>query len=122
MLFSRTWKYQNDSDRPSFLAENALTHAISQLKSLDLQVFSATWCPDCRRLERWLADQAIPHTTVDIEAVPGAAERLEAETGKRAIPYILVNGRTWVRGYHRERPQRLDPGMLVEELLAAADI
>jgi glutaredoxin len=91
-----------------------------QLKSLDLQVFSATWCPDCRRLERWLAEHEVPHTLVDIETVPGAAERLEAETGKRAIPFVLVNGRAWVRGYHRDLPQRLDPAVLVQELLAAA--
>jgi glutaredoxin len=91
-----------------------------QLNSLDLQVFSATWCPDCRRLERWLAEHKVPHTLVDIEAVPGAAERLEAETGKRAIPFILVNGKAWVRGYHRDLPQRLDPAILVQELLAAA--
>ena len=68
----------------------------------------------------WLAAQAVPYTKVDIEHVPGAAERLEAETGKRAIPFILVNGKTWVRGYHRELAQRLDPELLVRELLAAA--
>jgi len=94
--------------------------APSQLESLDLQVFTAEWCPDCRRLERWLTDNGVAHSKVDIEAVPGAAERLEAETGKKAIPFILVNGKTWVRGYHRELPQRLDPDMLVQELLAAA--
>ena len=91
----------------------------SSLNSLDLQVFSATWCPDCRRLEGWLAQHGVPHTKVDIETVPGAAERLEAETGKRAIPFILVDGTTWVRGYHRELPQRLDPDLLIQELLAA---
>jgi glutaredoxin len=91
------------------------------LKSLDLQVFSAQWCPDCRRLERYLAEAGIPHATVDIEAHPEAAERLERETGKRAIPFILVGGRTWVRGYHKELPQRLDPALLAAELMAAAE-
>jgi hypothetical protein len=56
---------------------------------------------------------------VDIETVPGAADKLEAETGKRAIPFVLVGGKRWVRGYHRELPQRLDGDLLVEELLAA---
>ena len=91
-----------------------------QLNPLDLQVFTATWCPDCRRLERWLTDNGVAHTAVDIESVPGAADRLEAETGKKAIPFILVNGSRWVRGYHRELPQRLDPDLLVREILAAA--
>lgn len=91
----------------------------SLLKSLDLQVFTAAWCPDCRRLEAWLAANGVPHTAVDIEQVPGAAERLQRETGKTAIPFLLVNGKTWVRGYHRELPQRLDPDLLVQELVAA---
>jgi glutaredoxin len=90
------------------------------IKNIDMQVYTASWCPDCRRLERLLETAGVPHTTVDIESVPGAAERLERETGKRAIPFILVNGTTWVRGYHRELPQRLDPELLVRELLAAA--
>jgi glutaredoxin len=90
------------------------------LKDMEIQVFTASWCPDCRRLERWLETAGVPHTSVDIEAVPGAAERLERETGKRAIPFLLVNGKAWVRGYHRELPQRLDPDLLVKELLSAA--
>ncbi|MFZ1376384.1 MAG: glutaredoxin family protein [Geothrix sp.] len=92
---------------------------ISDLEGLELAVYSATWCPDCRRLEAWLAEHRVVHTKVDIETVPGAAEKLEAETGKRAIPFVLVNGGRWVRGYHKELPQRLDGDLLVEELLAA---
>jgi hypothetical protein len=57
---------------------------------------------------------------VDIEADPEAAERLERETGKRAIPFALVNGRIWVRGYHRELPARFDPALFVREVRAAA--
>lgn len=93
---------------------------ISDLEGLELAVYSATWCPDCRRLEAWLAEHRVAHTKVDIEAVPGAAEKLEAETGKRAIPFVLVNGGCRVRGYHKELPQRLDGDLLVEELLTAA--
>jgi len=92
---------------------------LSQLEELDLQVYSAAWCGDCRRLERWLAEHGVVHTKVDIEAVEGAAERLEAETGKRAIPFILVGGRRWVRGYHRELPSRFDPELLIRELVEA---
>lgn len=94
---------------------------IEDLAGLELTVYSATWCPDCRRLEAWLAEHRIAHTKVDIETVPGAAEKLEAETGKRAIPFLLVDGKRWVRGYHKELPQRLDGDLLLEELLAARD-
>lgn len=94
----------------------------SELQGLDLQVYSAAWCGDCRRLERWLAEQRIAYTKVDIEHTEGAAERLERETGKRAIPFILVNGAHWVRGYHRERPGRFDPELLIEELLRSSTL
>ncbi len=92
----------------------------SELHGLELQVYSATWCGDCRRLERWLADSQVAYTKVDIEHVDGAAERLERETGKRAIPFILVNGKRWVRGYHRERPSQFDAQLLVKEILEAS--
>ena len=92
---------------------------IDDLAGLNLVVYSAAWCPDCRRLEAWLAEHRVPYAKVDIETTPGAAEKLEAETGKRAIPFVLVGGKHWVRGYHKELPQRLDGALLVEELLAA---
>lgn len=92
----------------------------AQLAGLDLQVYSATWCGDCRRLDHWLAEKGLQFPKVDIETENGAAERLEAGTGKRGIPYFLVNGKRWVRGYHKELPQRLDTALLIRELLAAA--
>jgi len=87
------------------------------LQGKDLQVYTAAWCPDCRVLDRWLTANDIPHSKVDIETVEGAAEKLEQETGKRAVPFILVNGKRWVRGYHRELPSRFSPEILVKELL-----
>ncbi len=88
-----------------------------RLAPLDLEVYGAPWCPDCRRLDAWLAAEGVAHRKVDIEADPGAAERLERETGKRAIPFIRVDGGRWVRGYHRELPQRFSPDLLLAELL-----
>lgn len=86
------------------------------LKNLTLEVYSAPWCPDCRRLEQWMLDQGIDHTVVDIETTSGAAEKLEKETGKRAIPFLLVNGKYWLRGYHKELPQRFSSALFLEEL------
>ncbi|MBS1767376.1 MAG: glutaredoxin family protein [Acidobacteria bacterium] len=90
------------------------------LAGLNITVYSSGWCPDCRRLEAWLDREGLTFPKVDIEAVDGAAEKLEAETGKRAIPFLLVNGRTWVRGYHKELPTRFDADLLVREVLDAA--
>ncbi|MBS1784766.1 MAG: glutaredoxin family protein [Acidobacteria bacterium] len=90
------------------------------LAGLDLTIYSAGWCPDCRRLESWMQREGLHFPVVDIESEEGAAERLERETGKRAIPFALVNGRTWVRGYHKELPTRFDPSLFVQEVLEAA--
>jgi len=82
---------------------------LQSLDALDLKVYTATWCPDCRRLDRWFQESGVKHQKVDLESVEGAAERLERETGKRAIPFILVNDKAWVRGYHRELPSASTP-------------
>ena len=94
---------------------------VSFLQGHDLAVFSAEWCGDCRRLKRFLETTGVAYREIDIEADPSAAERLESETGKRAIPFVLVNGSAWVRGYHQELPARLDPRLLIEELRGALD-
>jgi mycoredoxin len=85
----------------------------------DLAVYSATWCGDCRRLKRFLDATGIAHHIVDIEADPAAADKLVEETGKRAIPFVLVDARAWVRGYHKELPSRFDPRLFLDELRAA---
>jgi glutaredoxin len=85
----------------------------------DLAVYTANWCPDCRRLKAWLAGTDVVSHDVSIDDVVGAAEKLEAETGKRGVPYVLVDGKHWVRGYHKELPRRFDPELFLSELREA---
>lgn len=85
----------------------------------ELAVYTATWCPDCTRLKRWLAATDIKTREVNIDEVDGAAEKLEEETGKRAIPFVLVDGEHWVRGYHKELRNRFDPALFMSELRRA---
>jgi mycoredoxin len=92
---------------------------ITFLAGRDLAVYSAGWCGDCRRLKRFLDATGIAYRTIDIDSDPHAAEKLEEETGKRAIPFVLVDARTWVRGYHKELPSRFDPQLFLNELRAA---
>jgi glutaredoxin len=92
---------------------------LSFLDGRDLAVYSAGWCGDCRRLKRFLDAAGIAYRTIDIDAQAGAAEKLEQETGKRAIPFVLVDSRAWVRGYHKELPARFDPQLFFSELRAA---
>src|SRR5436305_6358890 len=65
---------------------------------MELIVYSAPWCGDCREAKRWLSRHNIQYKEVNIEEVPGAAEEVVRKTGKRAIPQFVLNGQ-WVQPY-----------------------
>jgi len=69
---------------------------------MDLTLYSASWCRDCREAKKFLAKHSIPYKEIDIEATPGAAEEVLAHVGKRAIPQFVVDGK-WIQPY---RPGR----------------
>ena len=85
----------------------------------DMAVYSSRTCPDCVRLDKWMQMHRVPHRKVYIDDDAGAADKLENETGKQAVPFILVDQRTWVRGYHKEERSRLSEELLLSELHAA---
>ena len=76
---------------------------------MDLKVYSASWCRDCREAKRFLTTHNIPFEEIDIERVPGAADEVMDNVGKRAIPQFVIDGK-WVQPY---RPGR---GFLHEEM------
>jgi mycoredoxin len=78
---------------------------------MELTVYSASWCRDCREAKRFLSKHNIPFTEVDIEATPGAADQVLANVGKRAIPQFVLDGK-WIQPY---RPGR---GFLHDEMAA----
>jgi len=65
---------------------------------MNVTVYSAFWCPDCRTAKRFLQEHNIPFTEIDIEKTPGAAEEVIKHTGKRAIPQFVIDGE-WVQPY-----------------------
>jgi glutaredoxin len=68
------------------------------MEVMDLKVYSAAWCRDCREAKRFLTKHAIPYTEIDIESVPGAADEVIARTGKRGIPQFVLDGK-WIQPY-----------------------
>jgi mycoredoxin len=76
---------------------------------MQVVVYSAPWCPDCRVAKRFLQGHNIPFKEVDIESTPGAADEVVARTGKRAIPQFVIDGE-WVQ------PYRQGEGFLYEEM------
>ncbi|RZU43175.1 glutaredoxin [Edaphobacter modestus] len=66
--------------------------------AMELTVYTAAWCRDCREAKRFLDTHNIPYQEVDIEITPGAADLVLENVGKRAIPQFVINGR-WVQPY-----------------------
>ncbi len=65
---------------------------------MDLTLYSASWCRDCREAKRFLAKHSIPFHEIDIENTPGAADKVIANVGKRAIPQFVLDGK-WIQPY-----------------------
>ena len=78
---------------------------------MDLTIYSADWCRDCREAKRFLDKHKISYKVVDIERTPGAADELLRHVGKKAIPQFVVDGR-WVQ------PYRPGEGFLYDEMSA----
>lgn len=78
---------------------------------MELTVYTAAWCRDCREAKHFLSRHNIPYSEIDIETTPGAADEVLANVGKRAIPQFVLNGK-WIQPY---RPGR---GFLHEEMAA----
>jgi len=79
------------------------------MRRMHVIVYSAVWCRDCREAKRFLEEHQIAYTEIDIELVPGAADEVLRNVGKRAIPQFVVDGK-WVQPY---RPGR---GFLYREM------
>jgi len=65
---------------------------------MELTMYSASWCRDCREAKRFLAKHNIAYKEIDIESVPGASENVIANVGKRAIPQFVIDGK-WIQPY-----------------------
>ena len=76
---------------------------------MELIVYSALWCPDCREAKRFLDKYNIDYKEIDVATTPGAAEELISQVGKRAIPQFVIDGE-WVQ------PYRPGEGFLYEEM------
>jgi glutaredoxin len=90
-------------DEPGTATSETLTNR------MEITVYSAPWCPDCREAKRFLDQHKLPYSDINIETTPGAADEVVKHTGKRSIPQFVIDGE-WIQPYH---PQE---GFLYEEM------
>lgn len=79
------------------------------MTTMELIVYSAYWCPECRIAKRFLSENNISFREIDIETTPGAAEEVIRQVGRRAIPQFVIDGE-WVQ------PYRVGEGFLYHEM------
>jgi mycoredoxin len=80
-----------------------------RIENMQVTMYSAPWCRDCRAAKRYLDEHGIAYTEIDIEADPAASDEVIQHVGKRAIPQLVLDGE-WFQPY---KPGR---GILYDEL------
>jgi glutaredoxin len=56
-------------------------------------LYSAPWCGDCRIAKRFLDEQQVPYTEINIDEDEEAAQRVEHwNQDNRTIPTLDING------------------------------
>ncbi|MHB8089487.1 MAG: redoxin domain-containing protein [Anaerolineaceae bacterium] len=56
-------------------------------------MYCNSWCPDCKRARKWLDDNNLAYTEVDITTTPGAAQQVEKwANGNRTTPTFDIDG------------------------------
>jgi mycoredoxin len=76
---------------------------------MNVQVYTAAWCRDCRAAKQFLDSHGIPYTEINVDNDPAASNELIRHVGKRAIPQLVIDG-VWFQPY---KPGR---GLLYDEL------
>ena len=56
----------------------------------DCIVYCRSWCGDCHRALAWLEERGVPHVVIDIEEVPGSADRVRELAGKIVTPTFEI--------------------------------
>ncbi len=76
---------------------------------MQVLVYSASWCRDCRATKQFLESHGIGYTEINVDDDPSASAEVISHVGKRAIPQLVIDGE-WFQPYAPGR------GLLYDEL------
>jgi thioredoxin reductase (NADPH) len=63
---------------------------MSSIPGTNLTLYSAPWCPHCKRVKKFLGAHRVPYDVVDLDEDTGAIERLKAlQGGAQIIPTVV---------------------------------
>ena len=76
---------------------------------MKVQVYSTSWCRDCRMAKQFLDSHGIEYTEIDVDSDPEASAEVLRHVGKRAVPQLVIDGECF-------QPYKPGQGLLVNEL------
>ena len=76
---------------------------------MNVQVYTAGWCRDCRAAKQFLDSHGVEYTEINVDTNPAASDEVIRHVGKRAVPQFVIDGE-WFQPYTPGR------GLLVDEL------
>ncbi len=79
---------------------------MSERKQPRVIVFSTPTCPHCRTAKRYLQQQGIQFSDVDVSRDMNAARDMVSRSGQQGVPVIDIGGRL-VIGFDRAKIDRL---------------
>jgi len=79
-----------------------------ELNQHKIVIYSTPWCVDCKRLKIQLDAKNINYTEIDIDQDEAAAKYLQEKTGRTAIPYVEIDGKNMIKGWHEGFPSSWD--------------
>jgi mycoredoxin len=82
---------------------------------MKVQVYTTSWCRDCRSAKQFLDTHGIEYTEIDVDADRAASDELVRQVGKRAIPQLVIDGE-WFQPYTPGR------GLLYDEMYKRLNI
>ncbi len=67
---------------------------------MNVIVYSAEWCPWCKKTKEFLEENGIKFEERDIEKTDGAAQEVVKKSGQRGIPVVDIDG-TIIIGFNK---------------------
>ena len=63
---------------------------------IDVVLYGADWCPDCRRAKAYLKENNVEFTFIDVDLDKEATAKVEAiNNGKRIIPTVIIEEKSY---------------------------
>ena len=68
----------------------------------DIKIYSTPSCPYCQMVKKFLGDNNLEFTNIDVSAAPQAGEEMVKKSGQMGVPVTDIDGQIII-GFNREK-------------------